>query len=109
MLIATDGNRQEDSSLSLTVRTQLSPFYNSIDIFSHSLLRKQSTFDRPPSSDSIIYCGFQTKLFVTSEVPVFQVFSDDPSEEAKQIHISDHMRSVMDDLVGLVFVPWLNV
>ncbi|PPQ78208.1 hypothetical protein CVT25_015527 [Psilocybe cyanescens] len=40
----------------------------------------------------------KTKLFVTSEVPVFQVFSDDPSEEAKQIHISDHMRSVMDDL-----------
>ncbi|KAF4619457.1 hypothetical protein D9613_005293 [Agrocybe pediades] len=40
----------------------------------------------------------KTKLFVTSEVPVFQVFSDDPSEEAKKAHISDHMRSVMDDL-----------
>jgi len=38
----------------------------------------------------------KTKLFVTSEVPVFQVFSDDPTEEAH--HISDHMRSVMDDL-----------
>ncbi|PPQ78115.1 hypothetical protein CVT24_006416 [Panaeolus cyanescens] len=38
----------------------------------------------------------KTKLFVTSEVPVFQVFSDDPNSEAKQI--SDHMRSVMDDL-----------
>ncbi|KAF9057910.1 AFG1-like ATPase-domain-containing protein [Panaeolus papilionaceus] len=38
----------------------------------------------------------KTKLFVTSEVPVFQVFSDDPTNEAK--HISDHMRSVMDDL-----------
>ncbi len=40
----------------------------------------------------------QTKLFVTSEVPVFQVFSDDPTEQAH--HISDHMRSVMDDLVS---------
>ncbi|KAF9481862.1 AFG1-like ATPase [Pholiota conissans] len=38
----------------------------------------------------------KTKLLVTSEVPVFQVFSDDPTEEAH--HISDHMRSVMDDL-----------
>ncbi|KAF8204757.1 AFG1 family mitochondrial ATPase [Pholiota molesta] len=43
--------------------------------------------------------SLMTKLFVTSEVPVFQVFSDDPTEEAH--HISDHMRSVMDDLVGL--------
>ncbi|KAJ3516281.1 hypothetical protein NLJ89_g1221 [Agrocybe chaxingu] len=40
----------------------------------------------------------KTKLFVTSEVPVFKVFSDDPSETAHKIHISDHMRSVMDDL-----------
>lgn len=35
---------------------------------------------------------------MTSEVPVFQVFSDDPTEQAH--HISDHMRSVMDDLVS---------
>ncbi|KAF8969404.1 AFG1-like ATPase-domain-containing protein [Flammula alnicola] len=40
----------------------------------------------------------KTKLFVTSEVPVFKVFSEDPTEEAHQI--SDHMRSVMDDLVS---------
>lgn len=39
----------------------------------------------------------KTKLFVTSEVPVFKVFSDDPNESRPQ-HLSDHMRSVMDDL-----------
>jgi len=38
----------------------------------------------------------KTKLFVSSEVPIFRVFSDDPTEEAK--HTSDHMRAVMDDL-----------
>lgn len=41
----------------------------------------------------------QTKLFVTSEVPVFQVFADDPTAETE--HLSDHMRSVMDDLVSI--------
>ncbi|TFK20359.1 AFG1 family mitochondrial ATPase [Coprinopsis marcescibilis] len=41
----------------------------------------------------------KTKLFVTSEVPVFKVFSDDPNESLPQHHyMSDHMRSVMDDL-----------
>jgi len=35
----------------------------------------------------------KTKLFVTSEVPIFQVFSDDA-----KTGITDHMRSVMDDL-----------
>ncbi|KAF9448227.1 AFG1 family mitochondrial ATPase [Macrolepiota fuliginosa MF-IS2] len=38
----------------------------------------------------------KTKLFVTSEVPVFKVFSDEATEGDKGI--SDHMRSVMDDL-----------
>ncbi|EKM79878.1 hypothetical protein AGABI1DRAFT_72556 [Agaricus bisporus var. burnettii JB137-S8] len=38
----------------------------------------------------------KTKLFVTSEVPVYQVFSDDTQTDNKGI--SDHMRSVMDDL-----------
>ncbi|KDR84006.1 hypothetical protein GALMADRAFT_236577 [Galerina marginata CBS 339.88] len=40
----------------------------------------------------------KTKLFVTSEVPVFQVFSDNPTEDTKRNQISDQMRSVMDDL-----------
>lgn len=41
----------------------------------------------------------KTRLFVTSEVPVFQVFSDDPNKNLPPHHyISDHMRSVMDDL-----------
>ncbi|KAF8897798.1 AFG1-like ATPase-domain-containing protein [Infundibulicybe gibba] len=39
----------------------------------------------------------KTKLFVTSEVPVFQVFSDDPPSSGPK-PISDHMRSIMDDL-----------
>ncbi|PPQ70446.1 hypothetical protein CVT26_013940 [Gymnopilus dilepis] len=39
----------------------------------------------------------KTKLFVTSEVPVFQVFSDEANADKKG-HVSDHMRSVMDDL-----------
>ncbi|KAG5654596.1 hypothetical protein H0H81_011571 [Sphagnurus paluster] len=38
----------------------------------------------------------KTKLFVTSEVPVFKVFSDEGSSSGKPV--SDHMRSVMDDL-----------
>ncbi|TCD69225.1 hypothetical protein EIP91_008328 [Steccherinum ochraceum] len=36
------------------------------------------------------------KLFVSSEVPITKIFADDPS--AKTTDISDHMRSVMDDL-----------
>lgn len=38
----------------------------------------------------------KTKLFVLSEVPIFQIFSDDGTPGKGQI--SDHMRSVMDDL-----------
>ncbi|KAH7930645.1 AFG1-like ATPase [Leucogyrophana mollusca] len=38
----------------------------------------------------------KTKLFVTSEVPIYQVFSDESAEGNKGM--SDHMRSVMDDL-----------
>ena len=34
---------------------------------------------------------------MSSEVPIYQIFSDDPN--AKKGVISDHMRSVMDDLV----------
>ncbi|KAG8812725.1 hypothetical protein FRC17_001881 [Serendipita sp. 399] len=37
-----------------------------------------------------------TKLFVTSEVPIYQIFSDDASQATKEK--SDHMRSVMDEL-----------
>ncbi|KAF8076670.1 AFG1-like ATPase-domain-containing protein [Lyophyllum atratum] len=39
----------------------------------------------------------KTKLFVTSEVPVFKVFSDEDSSAGSK-PVSDHMRSVMDDL-----------
>ncbi|EPQ59175.1 AFG1-like ATPase [Gloeophyllum trabeum ATCC 11539] len=37
----------------------------------------------------------KTKLFISSEVPIYQVFSDDAS---KNKEVTDHMRSVMDDL-----------
>ncbi|KZP20184.1 AFG1-like ATPase [Athelia psychrophila] len=39
----------------------------------------------------------KTKLFATSEVPIFQVFSD-TEESGGGKPISDHMRSVMDEL-----------
>ncbi|KAK7470375.1 ATPase [Stygiomarasmius scandens] len=39
----------------------------------------------------------KTKLFVTSEVPITQVFAGDDSQSDSK-PISDHMRSVMDDL-----------
>lgn len=42
----------------------------------------------------------QTKLFVSSEVPIYKIFSDDPNANNNK-GISDHMRSVMDDLVRL--------
>ncbi|KAL4076214.1 AFG1-like ATPase-domain-containing protein [Scleroderma citrinum] len=38
----------------------------------------------------------RTKLFISSEVPIFQIFSDDGASANGQL--SDHMRSVMDDL-----------
>lgn len=46
----------------------------------------------------------KTKLFVTSEVPVYQVFSDGNASSAGEgkSGISDHMRSVMDDLVCIL-------
>lgn len=41
----------------------------------------------------------QTKLFASSEVPIFQVFSDKHTE--KSAGSDGHMREVMDDLVCL--------
>ncbi|KAF7792864.1 hypothetical protein EIP86_003965 [Pleurotus ostreatoroseus] len=39
----------------------------------------------------------KVKLLVTSEVPIYKVFAGDPAQSAHEI--SQHMRSVMDDLV----------
>ncbi|KAG8844529.1 hypothetical protein FRB91_002561, partial [Serendipita sp. 411] len=39
-----------------------------------------------------------TKLFVTSEVPIYKIFSDDTSSIQQKQDKTDHMRSVMDDL-----------
>ena len=40
----------------------------------------------------------QTRLLASSEVPIYQVFSDDAGKGPKTT--SDHMRSVMDELVS---------
>ncbi|TFK99157.1 AFG1-like ATPase [Pterulicium gracile] len=40
----------------------------------------------------------KTKLFVTSEVPIFQIFSDDPDSPVDPQDIPDAMRMAMDDL-----------
>ncbi|KAI0258600.1 AFG1-like ATPase-domain-containing protein [Gloeopeniophorella convolvens] len=39
----------------------------------------------------------KTRLFASSEVPIFEIFSDD-SAAASDAHVSDHMRAIMDDL-----------
>lgn len=43
------------------------------------------------------YGDSQTKIFITSEVPIADIFAAD--SDAKSGEISDHMRSMMDDLV----------
>lgn len=44
----------------------------------------------------------KTRLFVSSEVPIFQIFSDDTSQ-TPDAPVSDHMRTIMDDLVIYLF------
>ncbi|KAF8494231.1 AFG1-like ATPase [Russula emetica] len=39
----------------------------------------------------------RTRLFVSSEVPIFEIFSDD-SNTGPRAHPSDHMRAIMDEL-----------
>ncbi|KAH9026868.1 AFG1-like ATPase-domain-containing protein [Lactarius hengduanensis] len=39
----------------------------------------------------------KTRLFVSSEVPIFEIFSDD-SSHTPGAPVSDHMRAIMDDL-----------
>lgn len=41
----------------------------------------------------------QTRLFISSEVPIFEIFSDSsPAASSDDGSVSDHMRSIMDDL-----------
>lgn len=41
----------------------------------------------------------QTRLFISSEVPIFHIFSDSDESTVKSAgDVSDHMRSIMDDL-----------
>ena len=51
-------------------------------------------------SESIHLLCLQTKLFTLSEVPIFEIFTDSNGSEGV---ITDHMRSVMDDLVRNIF------
>ena len=59
-----------------------------------------TSFQFATSSSTKLASLLPPKLFVASEVPVFQVFSGDLSNGAKQI--SDHMHNVMDDLVTIL-------
>jgi len=71
----------------------------------YSVLRKQGTAHPfTLSAQRLKSVCLQTKLFASSEVPIFQVFSDNNVASGE---ISDHMRSVMDDLVRpYVFWPF---
>lgn len=40
----------------------------------------------------------KTRLFVSSEVPIFEIFSEDTSQTPGGAPVSDHMRAIMDDL-----------
>ncbi|KAI0287633.1 AFG1-like ATPase [Russula brevipes] len=40
----------------------------------------------------------KTRLFVSSEVPIFEIFSNDPNAHPGAAHASDHMRAIMDEL-----------
>ncbi|KAH9967032.1 AFG1-like ATPase [Lactifluus volemus] len=39
----------------------------------------------------------KTRLFVSSEVPIFEIFSDD-SSDTSSLPVSDHMRAIVDEL-----------
>ena len=61
------------------------------------MVRRHGFLNPRDTTDTLLACyESHTKLFASSEVPIFQVFSDDP--DAKSDHASDHVRSVMDDL-----------
>ena len=61
------------------------------DRSSLSLLWKQGMNDLGVYMTRSHWLVSQTKLFVTSEVPIYQVFSDSP-DQSGEIIISDHMR-----------------
>ena len=44
----------------------------------------------------------QTKIFITSEVPIAQIFAEDESSSGGAV--SDQMRQMMDDLVSYILV-----
>jgi protein AFG1 len=49
----------------------------------------------------------KTRLFVSSEVPIFEIFSHDTSQTSGA-PVSDHMRAIMDELVLCLFRLCLN-
>jgi peroxisome-assembly ATPase len=44
----------------------------------------------------------KTRLFVSSEVPIFEIFSDG-SSDTSSLPVSDHMRAIVDELVRACF------
>ena len=68
-------------------------------------MRNSSCAESSSLSPSACYES-KTKLFTLSEVPIFEIFSD---ESSKGGQISDHMRSVMDDLVRYFFLIVLSL
>jgi peroxisome-assembly ATPase len=48
----------------------------------------------------------KTKLFALSEVPIYQIFSDEASKGDDK-RVTDHMRSIMDDLVKFLIAEAL--
>ena len=50
--------------------------------------------------------AWQTKIFITSEVPIAQIFAEDGNGTGGAV--SDQMRQMMDDLVSLYFGTMLK-
>lgn len=48
----------------------------------------------------------QTKIFITSEVPISQIFAEDGNSTSGSV--SDQMRQMMDDLVSIL-VSWVGI
>ena len=49
--------------------------------------------------DKVIVVVIQTRLFVTSAVPIFKIFADNASPSDSKA-VTDHARVIMDDLAS---------
>jgi protein AFG1 len=67
----------------------------------------ESKVGRVSRSDSRRLISYiQTKLFTSSEVPIFEIFSGDSPTKGQDKEVSQHLRSVMDDLVKNLAIIW---